>query len=749
MLKKCIALLLCALLLCCTPLSAAAAKSEAQEIKLSASDLKHTVSNTLYGIFIEDINYAVEGGLNANLVRNNSFEYLHGEEQVLSGWEIDADFTRKTEGGIHENNTAYLTLADGKDRTVKNKGFCEYFRYKTKTVQQKSVEAGSMGIKAGEVYAFSAWFKNTDTSVSVYLENNKGEKLSETVTFRATAGEEWQQYSVELSAVKTEEGLLVLKFGGGEVSLDYVCLYPKKSHGFGLPTWKYTSLRQDLFDALAAMHPKFVRFPGGCVTEGDSLENNFNWKNTIGPLEERKQFYNIWRDEAMDYNNSYSVGYHEYFQLCEDLGAAPVPILNVGLICQPRCGYDENYAKFQAGDLTQDQWEAYLDTIALRPGTKEWDAYVQDILDLIEYANGDETTEWGARRAENGHQAPFGLKYIGLGNENWGSVYFRNLAALKAAVNEKYPDITVISSAGPVSEGAEFDASWKELAANYKDTIVDEHYYQEDDWYLAHTDRYDSYARDGAKVFLGEYAATSKGIGTIQTKSNLKAAMAEAAYMTGLERNSDCVVMASYAPLFAKNNAEQWLINLIWFDAYEVVRTPSYYVQMLFMNNIGTRYLDAPLPEDSAGLYQSVTVDEENELMYIKLVNTTGEPRAFSYDLSAFGKVNYADVISLSNRSPAACNELGKTKIVPETKKMTSAGNPEIQADGYSVNILRVAYGGNKNGDGLYTLPKMPEASTYYTPLERALMIAVPVGTAVIAAGVTTIVWFKRKKQHK
>lgn len=747
MFKKLVALLLAAILLSCTLLSAAAAKPEAQEIKLSANNLKHTVSDTLYGIFIEDINYAIEGGLNANLVRNNSFEYLHGEEQTLSGWEINAEFTRETEGGMHENNPAYLTLKDGKDRTVKNKGFCEYYRYKTQNADSKSINAGSMAIKAGEVYTFSAWFKNTDTAVSVYLENNKGEKLSETVTFHASATEEWQQYSVELSAVKTEEGILVMKFGSGSVSLDYVCLYPKKSHGFGLPTWKYTSLRQDLYNALTEMHPAFVRFPGGCVTEGDSLENNFNWKNTIGPLEERKQFYNIWRNDEMDYNNSYSVGYHEYFQLCEDLGAAPIPILNVGLICQPRCGYDETYAKFKAGTLTETEWEAYLDTIALRPGTEEWDAYVQDILDLIEYANGDASTKWGARRAENGHQAPFGLKYIGLGNENWGSIYFRNLAALKAAINEKYPDITVISSSGPVSEGEEFGASWKVLSADYTDTIVDEHYYQEDNWYLENTNRYDSYDRDSAKVFLGEYAATSKGIGTRQTKSNLKAAMAEAAYMTGLERNSDIVVMASYAPLLAKSDAEQWNVNLIWFDAYNVVLTPSYYVQMLFMNNTGTQYLDASLPDGSDGLYQSVTVDTENELIYIKLVNTTGTPCAFSYDVSEFGKANYADVISISDRSPAACNELGKTKIVPKTSKMESAGNPEIQADGYSVNILRIAYGSNKNGDGLYRLPKMPEASTYYTPLERALMIAVPTGAVVLAAGITAIVWFKRKKQ--
>ncbi len=745
--KKFISLLLASVLLAGVAMPAAAAKPQVQEVRLSAGDLTHELSDDMYGIFIEDINYAVEGGLNANLVRNNSFEYLHGEEKVLSGWEISGEYTRETEGGMNDNNPSYITLPDGKDRTVKNYGFCEYFSYKTKNVKKSSVEAGSMGFKAGETYSFSAWFKNTDTAVSVYLENNKGEKLSETVTFRAKADENWQNFGVELSAAKTAEGILVIKFDSGAVSLDFVSLYPKKSHGYGADTWKYTSLRQDLYDALAEMHPAFVRFPGGCVAEGDSLENNFNWKNTIGPLETRKQFYNIWRNEDMDYNNSYSVGYHEYFQLCEDLGAAPIPILNVGLICQPRCGYDETLAKYKSGEMTASEWEAYLDTIALRPGTAAWDAYVQDILDLIEYANGDASTEWGARRAENGHPAPFGLQYIGLGNENWGEVYFRNLAALKAAVGEAYPDITVISSSGPVSEGEQFDASWKELSANYTDTIVDEHYYQEDGWYLTHTDRYDDYDRDGAKVFLGEYAATSKGVGTIQTKSNLKAAMAEAAYMTSLERNGDVVVMASYAPLFAKSDAEQWRVNLIWFDAYDVVLTPSYYVQMLFMNNTGSRYLDAALPEGSDGVYQSVTVDEENELMYVKLVNTTGEARAFSYSLDGFGNVNYADVISMSDRTPAACNELGKTTIVPKTVKTDTAGDPVIQTEGYSVNILRIAYGNNKTGNGLYRLPKMPEASRYITPLERALIIAAPVGVVVIAVLAATVVFIKRKRK--
>ncbi len=754
MMKKGVSVLLAVLLLAGSLSCAVSAKADAQSVTLSAEDLSHTVSSDLYGIFIEDINNAVEGGLNANLVRNNSFEYLHQTEDgsVLSGWEIEGEYTRETTGGMHENNPAYIYLPQDtsvKKRTVKNNGFCEYFHYKTKDANRKSIDAPSMGIKAGARYTLSVWFKNTDMNVTAYLENARGEKVSDTVTFAVHAGEEWVQSTAELSAATTDSAALVMEFGPGAVSVDFVCLYPQKSHGYGTDSWKYTSLREDLYQAIENLHPAFVRFPGGCVTEGDSLENNFNWKDTIGPLETRKQNYNIWRDELIDYNNSYSVGYHEYFQLCADLGAKPVPILNVGLICQPRCGYDENYEKYQSGEWTAEQWEKYLDTVALRPGTAEWDAYVQDILDLIEYANGDVTTEWGARRAENGHPAPFGLEYIGLGNENWGEVYFRNFAALKAAVNAAYPDVQVISSSGPVSSGEQFDASWKELSEKYADTIVDEHYYQDDAWFYENITRYDDYDRDGAKVFLGEYAATSKGVGTIQTKSNLKAALAEAAYMTSLERNSDVVVMSSYAPLLAKINAQEWRINLIWFDAYNTVLTPSYYTQMLFMNNTGTRYLDADLPEGNDGVYQSVTVDEENELIYVKVVNTTGDEKAFSYNLEGFGTVRYADVLSLSDRALSACNEAGRTTIVPVTKKTEGTGAPILQADGYSVNILRISYGSNKTGEGLYKLPKMPETSRYYTPFERALVYVIPAAIVLIGAGVAVTVYLVRKKRSK
>lgn len=743
--KKCIAVLLAVILLFGALSIGVSAKAEAKEVVLSESAASHTINPNMYGIFIEDINNAVEGGLNANLVRNNSFEYLY-KDQDLSGWEFSGGYTRETEGGMNANNPSFITISGSDKLTVKNLGFCEYYDYKTYDVNEKSAKNPGMGISAGETYEFSVWLKNTHTTLNVYLVNKSGEKISDTNTFRVSVDENWQKFGSVLTAATTELGALVLEFESGPASLDFVTLYPCASHGYKSASWKYTTLRQDLYDALYNLHPAFVRFPGGCVAEGDSLENNYNWKNTIGPLEERKQTYNLWQNDVIDYNNSFSVGYHEYFQLCEDLGAEPVPILNVGLICQPRSGYDEQYAKYQMGELTEDEWQAYLDTIAYRPGTPEWDSYVQDVLDLIEYANGDTNTEWGAKRAENGHPAPFGLKYLGLGNENWGDVYFRNLQALKEAIEKVYPDITIITSAGPVSEGEQFDASWNILSEQYADTVVDEHYYQDDTWYLDNLNRYDDYDRNGPKVFLGEYAATSTGVGTIQTKSNLKAALSEAAYMTSLERNGDVVTMASYAPLLAKINAQEWTINLIWFNAHKAVLTPSYYTQMLFMNNTGSEYLEAALPDGSDGMYQSVTVDRQNELIYVKLVNTTGEAKTMEYSLDGFGTVNYADVLTLSDRSPLACNEENRTTIAPKTQKL-SDGSLSFTADGYSVNVLRIAYGSNTTANGLYRLPQMPETGKYFTPVERVLMWAVPLAVVVVAGGVTFFVWLRKRKK--
>lgn len=307
--------------------------------------------------------------------------------------------------------------------------------------------------------------------MSARLGGADGSDLSDTVPIGAddetvSAYDGWSRYEVTLVSKYDRDGGLYLYFGEkGSVELDFVSLVPKDSYGYGSDEWKYVSLREDLYEAIADLNPGFIRFPGGCLAEGDDLSRLFSWKNTIGPLEEREQANNIWRDESIgkSYNNTFALGYHEYLQLCEDLGAEPLPILNVGMICQFE--FDPDYRDYEAdyldGKISEADWNAYLDRFALRPGTEEFDAYVGDVLDLIEYCNGSVDTEWGALRAANGHPEPFGLEYIGLGNENWGLVYWRNFDALYNAVKEAYPEITVISSASYQFSGDYIDESWR------------------------------------------------------------------------------------------------------------------------------------------------------------------------------------------------------------------------------------------------------------------------------------------------
>ncbi len=511
-------------------------------------------------------------------------------------------------------------------------------------------------------------------------------------------------------------------------------------------------------------------------------------------MEERKQSENLWKDDnGRDYNNTNAMGYHEYFQLCTDLNALALPIVNVGLSCQPRAAYDDHaaaYAKLRMTDaqweayLTEKvgldekdtdarkeytdkikklninsaaDWEAYLDTIALRPGTDAWDNYVQDVLDLIEYANGDATTSyWGALRAANGHAKPFNLQYIGLGNENWGAVYERNFKALYKAVKEKYPQITVISSAGTYLEGDAYDGNMAWIDREFKDTVVDEHYYTYDGYLFDHNDRYDRFDRSGAHVFVGEYAATSAGIGTIETKSNIWEAVEEASYLTGLERNGDVVDMASYAPTFAKVNAQSWNVNLIWFDSRQTVLTPSYYVQMLFANNVGTQYVHATFDGGSTvqdGVYQSVTCDPENQVLYIKLVNTSGKDRTVNVQLDGY-KPNAVSVQSLQGKFKSACNELDSNTTAPTQTELTPGTDLQVELSRYQVSVVQVAYGKNSGAD----LYKLPEKATptlsdggklYLPPATAGIAFGAVFGTAAVFAAVVLLIHYKKKKQGK
>lgn len=783
-----------AFVLTCTALILPAGADEHTALSISASDESYDISDKLYGLFIEDISYACDGGLVSNLVNNGSFEY---EFNKSTAWLSDGIALSTDDGSspMNRNNPSYATVGVNGKGTLTNTGYTEMYKYKTYERDEQKAAAPDMGFKKGVSYDFSSYMLNRDFSgtICVYLNSpkNKNNMISLDIS---TVGGEWTELNAVLESAADEDGALTIEFNGtGTMLVDFVSLIPQNSYGYGSERWKYTTLRPDLYKSLEQLNPAFIRFPGGCLAEGDSLVNLYDWKQTIGAPEERTQTYNLWRDDfGRDYINTNAMGYHEYFQLCDDLGAEALPILNVGLTCQGRSGYDAHYIAYLKSGMTDSEWEdymtydrnmpvdnvpwregftedienqninsredfeAYLDTIALRPGTSEWDSYVRDVLDLIEYANGDSTTTyWGALRAANGRTEPFNIKYIGLGNENWGEIYKRNFEALYKEVKAVYPDITVISSSGAAFDGKEFDYNWQWINESYSDTVVDEHYYTDRAFLYEHNDRYDSYDRNGAHVFIGEYAVTPPDVGTLQTKANLNAAIEEAAYLTGVERNGDIVDMASYAPTFAKLNAQCWAQNMIWFDSQEVILTPSYYTQMLFSNNYGSKYIKSVFDNGETvkdGIYESVTVDEKSETLYIKLINTSGEKRTVDVALDGYS-ANKASQLSLSSAFKSACNEVGRNAISPTENEVTFAdGKASVALNKFDVTVLRVAYGSN-DGSSLYQLPDfidtIPDAITYYPPVIR---IGVPCGIAggvVIIAAVTVLAVLIKKRKNK
>lgn len=524
------------------------------QLQIDTKQMGTGINEDLYGLFFEDISKSADGGLNTELLENKSFEQTRDGVKGIFAWQLsEGSYELKKEKGMNINNSTYLHMTVSKKTALKNIG-------------HKGVP-----INEQEIYQFSFWMQNNDYQgdMSVYVEDTSGNKISEVLLFSIgkDSKNQWKQYTYTLKGTNKGIGTLVIEcLGKGTFDIDFISLKPTDTWtGEDATKWPYGGLRADLVKALKQINPGFIRFPGGCVVEGDGLENLYEWKDTIGPLEARKEQKNVW-----GYWQSYGLGYHEYFQLCEDLGAEPIPVVHAGMTCQSRRP-GENYVS----------------------GSEALERSIQDTLDLIEYANGEESTYWGKKRAENGHMEPFNLKYIGIGNENWGQEYFKNFNAFKEKIEKIYPNITIITTSGPSAGGPEYAKAWEKINQNYRDTVVDEHFYMAPEWFLANTDRYDYYDRNGAKVFIGEYAAHNGLVNTQVAASGntLYSALAEAAFMTGIERNGDIVKLASYAPLLAKKGEANWYYNLIWFDHDTVVYTPNYYIQQLFSTYLGNEVL--------------------------------------------------------------------------------------------------------------------------------------------------------------
>jgi len=462
-----------------------------------------------------------------------------------------------------------------------------------------------MGIKQGMTYHFSVLAripKGSTLKMKVELVNSKGETIG-TANLKPDATE-WNKFTISFIASATEQKarLNIWFEGKGSVDLDMISLFPND-------TWKNRpgGLRSDLVQLLADLKPGFIRFPGGCIVEGYELATRYQWKKTVGNVEDRKVIVNRWNTEfkhrlTPDYFQSFGLGFFEYFQLAEDLGAEPLPILSCGMACQ-----------FNSAEVVP------MDQL---------DPYIQDALDLVEFANGSVDSQWGKIRVQMGHPAPFNLKMIGVGNEQWGAQYIERYKAFAQKIKEKYPNLTIVTGTGPSPDGKFFDYAAKELK-NLKAEIVDEHYYANPEWFLNNATRYDNYDRNSYKIFAGEYAAQSKFTCSPDNQNNWKCALAEAAFMTGLERNADVVSLCSYAPLFAHVEGWQWTPDLIWFDNLKSFGTANYYVQKLFSNNKGTRVLpilidNKPLTGQN-GIYASATFDKDSNEIILKLVNATAK----------------------------------------------------------------------------------------------------------------------------
>lgn len=569
------------------------------------------ISQELIGLFFEDINSAADGGLFPEMVKNNSFENyfnvvsieergrgnmyswkLHWETDNENGFTVEHD----TDLSMNENNTNYAKLTG--NITLKNGGFAP----------MNSPNSAAMPIEDGQLYDFSVWML-ADSSytgkLKVKVVNEKGQALTDEKTLSPVCDGTWQKVSAVLEGNKTQKGRILLTVEGAKdtdvLYMDMISLGSQDTYGYGNQNYAYgMGVRKDLVEKLMALNPSFMRFPGGCIIEGNSgRESYYNWEWSIGPLEERKAIGNHWASDNGSYTNTYGYmqsfgfGYHEILTLCEDMGAEPFPILSAGVFCQ-----------FANGDG------------APAASGEELLKFAQHATHLIDYCWGSTLSEdpvqreWAQKRVDNGHENTFNLNYIGIGNENWGAKYLNNFEYIKdyteSYVEEHYPGrkMTIISSSGPAAEDNSYQTAWDWL--NEKDageTLVDEHYYQSKEFMLNNDDRYDFYNRledGGSNVFLGEYA-THLG----SRNNNLESAICDAAYLTGVERNGDIVRHASYAPLFEKIGSTNWTQNMIHFDEYDSFATPNYYVQQMFSNNYGEQIVNTTLEKKGENYTQN------------------------------------------------------------------------------------------------------------------------------------------------
>jgi len=631
-----------------------------QPIIVTVDKPKAEIKPEMWGIFFEDINFGADGGIYAEMIKNRSFEFA----KPRTGWQVNltssdsSHFVIQNRGSLNQDNPRYVRISI-KDGTRKNFISNSGFR--------------GMGIKQNNKYNFSIMASLPDESnikLRIELISQKGEKIGEALI--PIKGKDWKKYEIGFVAKATDlKASLKISFEGtGVIDIDMVSLFPGD-------TWKGRpyGLRADIVQLLADLKPGFLRFPGGCIVEGYDLSLRYQWKKTIGNIEDRKTIINRWNTEfahrlTPDYYQSFGLGFFEYFQLAEDIGAEPLPILNCGMACQ-----------FNSAEVVP---------------LVQLDPYIQDAIDLIEFANGNADSKWGKIRAQMGHPAPFNMKMLGIGNEQWGPQYFERYNLFEKTIKAKYPNITLVSGSGPQPDDELFKFAVGELKKTNAN-IVDEHYYRPPVWFRDNAARYDNYDRNSYKIFAGEYAAQSVFTCSPDNKNNWDCALSEAAFMTGLERNADVVNMCSYAPLLAHVDGWQWTPDLIWFNNLTSYGSTNYYVQKLFSTNKGTHVLNMlqenkPLTGQQ-GLYATAAIDKQLNEIILKLVNTTPNTQVRSIVLQTSRKILPDALITiLKNESLAGTNSIeNPDAIKPVDSKIKLKGkNVILSLTPYSLTVVRI-----------------------------------------------------------
>ena len=631
---------------------ALSAAAQTHQFDINTSKLGAPIQPTMYGIFFEDINYAADGGLYGELVKNRSFEFPNH----FMGWSTFGKVEMRREDPAFQKNPRYVRLLPSghsdKFTGLENEGFF------------------GIGYEKGAEYKFSVWARSGRKPGKIRVmfcdPNTQDERQQFTEgTIDINTSGKWVKHELTLKANKTvAKGTLriMLTRESGEVSLDHISLFPADVFN-----GDENGMRKDLAQALADLKPGVFRFPGGCIVEGTDLATRYQWKNSVGPVEERPINENRWHytfDYRFfpDYYQSYGLGFYEYFRLSEEIGAEPLPVLSVGLSCE-----FQNGAERSAAHVPVDQLQPYID----------------DVLDLIEFANGDpEKNTWAKLRADMGHPKPFNLKYVAIGNEQWGEIYPENLKPFVEQVRAKYPNIKIIGTSGPNSEGKDFDYLWPEMKKIGAD-LVDEHFYRPESWFLAQGNRYDNYDRKGPKVFAGEYACHGKG----KKWNHFNAALLEAAFMTGMERNADIVEMATYAPLFAHIDGWQWRPDMIWFDNLRSFKSCSYYVQQMFSLNKGSNVLQLTMNgkpvagnADQDGLFASAVYDKDSNAVIVKVVNTGDKAQDITLKLNGMTGSHKAELITFHSDELTGENTLDKPETITPKSSQIEVSAPDFNA---------------------------------------------------------------------